>query len=304
MRKVGWLTVVLVPAVVAWGAPTERALAGWPEGTGPGSAGSEATSWHELGRPAAGDDCSEPIKITLPADLIYTDVNTTCGRINDYEDTCLGYYDGGEDIIYELTVTEWLSVVFTLDPENTTWTALAVGVTCPPGDPCLAYSCSFEAAPHDTGYVDLEPGTYYVMVDTWPEPDCIPQFRLTIDEGYWPLGACCLSDGECIPDVWPSDCEYFEGQYQGDWTSCQPNPCPQPCVCGDMDGGGGVVDLIDFGVFALCHGLSEPGGSCEASEFACADLNADGLVDLGDFATFALLYGSTSTRLVPDCLDE
>jgi hypothetical protein len=50
---------------------------------------------------ATGDDCTDPIVINLPGDMPYSDLSqTTCGRMNDYDATCLGYYDGGEDIIY------------------------------------------------------------------------------------------------------------------------------------------------------------------------------------------------------------
>jgi len=52
---------------------------------------------------ATGDDCSDPIIINIPGGLPFTDANqTTCGRINNYDATCLGSYDGGEDIMYEI----------------------------------------------------------------------------------------------------------------------------------------------------------------------------------------------------------
>ena len=73
------------------------------------------------------------------------------------------------------------------------------------------------------------------------------------------------------------------------------------CVCGDTDGSGGPVDLGDFGVFALCYGLSGPDPNCDEQAFFCSDLDDSGLVDLSDFATFALLYGATWTSMVPNC---
>ena len=53
---------------------------------------------------AVGDDCTDPIVVSIPADLTYSDIgNYTCGRGNNYDaSTCLGLYDGGEDIIYRL----------------------------------------------------------------------------------------------------------------------------------------------------------------------------------------------------------
>ncbi len=134
--------------------------------------------------PQPGDNCSLPIEINLPAELPYMDrEQTTCGRNDDYENTCLGYYDGGEDIIYQLNVTDPIYVLVTLDPKGTTWTGIALDDACPPGDPCMYYSTTSGSSPH--GFeADLAPGTYYIMIDTWPSPDCIPDFDLTID----PLG--------------------------------------------------------------------------------------------------------------------
>jgi|GEM_PF-1190125 len=42
-----------------------------------------------------------------------------------------------------------------------------------------------------------------------------------------PTGACCFTYGYC--SVCTQDkCEYHGGSYQGDGTTCNPNPCPQP----------------------------------------------------------------------------
>ena len=251
--------------------------------------------------PPEGFDCAKPILVVLPAEFPYVNVNTTCEAGNDYADTCLGYYDEGEDLIYQLNVTEGLTVFFTLDPQGTMWSAIAVDEVCPPDDPCLAQSTNSAGTVHET-YVYLEPGTYYVMVDTWPSPDCIPQFTLTIHEGWWPIGACCLADGTCLDGMWPSECAEMSGAYQGDWTACEPGLCPQPCRCGDIDGDGQPVDLDDFATFALCFGSAQPGPMCDVTARGCCDLNGDQTIDLDDFATFAVLYGTASTRFVPDCL--
>ncbi len=133
--------------------------------------------------PDPGNDCTDPVLVTLSlAALPYTDTNYTCGRGNHYEDTCLGGYDGGEDIIYELTVTESMDVNVILDPCGTTWSGIAIDDTCPPGSSCMKYSTNSAATVH--GFcLHLEPGTYYIMVDTWPAPDCIAEFTLTIEQG-------------------------------------------------------------------------------------------------------------------------
>jgi hypothetical protein len=128
----------------------------------------------------AGNNCGDPVLVTLPADMPYSDVNHTCARVNDYENTCLGYYDGGEDIIYEVTVTEPVNVSVTLDPKTSTWSGIALDASCPPGDPCMYFSTNSGASPHGFN-ASLSAGTYYIMIDTWPSPDCIPEFELVID---------------------------------------------------------------------------------------------------------------------------
>ncbi len=133
-----------------------------------------------------GDDCTNPIPVTLnkgPGDTLYKDLSqTTCGRVDDYEETCLGFYDGGEDIIYELTVTSAVVVDITLDPGSDAWTGIAIDDACPPDDPCMAFSTNSGASPHGMTSVALAPGTYYIMIDSWPSPDCITSFDLIIVE--------------------------------------------------------------------------------------------------------------------------
>ncbi|MDD4052511.1 MAG: choice-of-anchor J domain-containing protein, partial [candidate division Zixibacteria bacterium] len=130
-----------------------------------------------------GDNCANPIPVSIPAALPYTDNNYTCGRVDDYNATCLGYYDGGEDIIYELNVTATTKVDIALDPLGTTYTGILIDATCPPNaTTCIAMSTMSGSTPHGMYGVELAPGTYYIMIDTWPSPACIPSFDLSITE--------------------------------------------------------------------------------------------------------------------------
>jgi hypothetical protein len=127
--------------------------------------------------PPPGDDCSNPIIVDA---FPYFDFGqTTCGRGNNYSNTCLGSYDGGEDIIYQFTLTEELIVTITMDPKSTTWTGILLSDECP-GETCIAFVTGSAAAPKVIEEL-LAPGTYYIMVDTYPSPDCIPVFDLTIE---------------------------------------------------------------------------------------------------------------------------
>jgi hypothetical protein len=126
---------------------------------------------------AIGDDCTNPIVIGA---LPYTDANTTCGRGNTYDATCLGYYDGGEDIIYQLVLTETKTIKFTMTTTDT-WTGMLVTDACPPGATCIATATNVSAG-GVTITQQLAAGTYYIMMDTWPTPNCIAAFNFTVED--------------------------------------------------------------------------------------------------------------------------
>jgi hypothetical protein len=136
---------------------------------------------------APGSNCSNPIVVDLnkkaPGDTLYFDQNqTTCGKGHDYDYiTCLNPYDGGEDIIYQINVTSTVTVDINLDDKGNTWGGVAIDDECPPASPCMAYATGY-SGPYQIKGITLTPGTYFIMVDTWPAPDCIPDFDLTIIE--------------------------------------------------------------------------------------------------------------------------
>lgn len=136
--------------------------------------------------PTPGDDCTDPIFVNIPGDLDYEDLDQyTCGRGDNYFDTDLGYYDGGEDIIYQLDVTTDTTCVFTMDPKGTTYTGFGLFSDCPGFNGLIweTYDWSDGSVPLSFSYTLLaSESPYYVMVDTWPSPDCIPDFDLSIVE--------------------------------------------------------------------------------------------------------------------------
>lgn len=167
--------------------------------------------------PRPGDSCENPIEVTFGAGWpAYADTNTTCGRGNLYQDTCLDYYDGGEDIVYELTVLSPVDVDITLDPMGTAWTAVAIDGACPPGEACLAYAVQGAHGWPTIYGLHLDMGTYYIVVDTWPSPDCIPEFTLYIEE------------------------------IMGEWLECPTGGIPENEPCGDDTNGGCGMDPPQF----------------------------------------------------------
>nr|NQU89820.1 hypothetical protein [Bacteroidota bacterium] len=68
---------------------------------------------------AEGDDCTDPFSVTY-GNLPYADNNqTTENRGNTYSSTCLNDFDGGEDIVYELDLSQDATLIFNLDPKVT-----------------------------------------------------------------------------------------------------------------------------------------------------------------------------------------
>lgn len=189
--------------------------------------------------PQPGADCTNPVLVTLGlADLPWVDANATnCGYGDTYDYAatthCLYYYDGGEDILYKLVVTEPMDVTLTMNPKTTTWAGFAIGNSCPPMDDCIAAAYGSAATPKVIGALPnclhLEAGTYFIMVDTWPTPNCIPDFDLTIEHCVVPTGACCVA-GVCSIET-EANCATLGGTYVGDWIPCDPDPCPTSACC-------------------------------------------------------------------------
>lgn len=185
----------------------------------------------ESGR-AVGDDCSNPIVIGA---LPYTDVNTTCGHLNTYTETCLGSYDGGEDIVYQLVITEDMTVELDL-ATTATWTGMLITTECPIGLNCVDFVTS-STGPKNL-VVDLVAGTYYIMLDTWPTPNCF-DFTLTVSEYVpcileMPVGA--IAEGEtCLED---DDTDVTNGGCNMD------EPMFTPISCGDVIWGSASTYLV------------------------------------------------------------
>ena len=131
----------------------------------------------------------------------------------------------------------------------------------------------------------------------------------------WEIIECeCLDPGYChiqLPQVEPGEpwcdggcppgyiCEQERLVTPEGWATAW---CECDCACGDINHSGGVIDLSDFGLFALCYGLTAPNVACPEAEFYCSDMDRDHDVDLSDFGIFAIVYGTTPTHTPPDCL--
>ncbi|MCP4634179.1 MAG: hypothetical protein GY855_14740, partial [candidate division Zixibacteria bacterium] len=141
-----------------------------------------------------GDNCGDPAFFTAPGSMTG---QTTCGRGNNYQDalgdtTILSpYYDGGEDMIVEITIATDTFYNIAFDPKGTTYGAFGIGTDCPPTD-TVFMSTGSGGTLREFNQVHFAPGTYYMMVDTWASPDCIPDFDFSME--YWTPSAACDED--------------------------------------------------------------------------------------------------------------
>ena len=137
----------------------------------------DGTLCEEVFCPASGHDCGDPVVVSVPAGLPFVDENHTAGRGDDYSATCLDDFDGDEDMIYRLDVSQSMCLEISLD--GCPYMGFVIDDVCPPGDPCLASSISAAGLASDLVLVNA--GTYFIMVDSWDRASC-DAFTLSIDQ--------------------------------------------------------------------------------------------------------------------------
>lgn len=131
-----------------------------------------------------GNDCASAA--ASPLTLPFSGTNlTNCGSGNNY--TALNatpcgstLYLGGQDRLYAFTpdVSGLVSIVLT---SNSSWVGLFLYEGCPQGGSCVGNVTGFGGSPNMQ--VAVTAGvTYYLMVDSWPAPDCHSNYNLTISE--------------------------------------------------------------------------------------------------------------------------
>ncbi len=180
--------------------------------------------------PPGGTNCANPIPITS---LPFVDVNTTSDKVNDYADTCLGNYDNGRDILYELTITasQCVDITVTGATPDDNWIGVALDSVCPPSAACIAQATSQGNVATITN-LTLAPGTYYLMIDRWPLTADSLNFTLSItDCGGAPTGACCNTlTNVCTSNVLQVNCQGPNEVWSVGLDCSQLNP---PCAPSD-----------------------------------------------------------------------
>lgn len=250
---------------------------------GPGEVWTAGVACADLDPPCApevdpdGQDCEFPLFITT---IPFNDVNTTSDKKEDYSNTCLGVYDNGDDIIYQITLTSARCVDITV--AGATPIDRSIGVVldsvCPPGLSCIAQATTTGTVATISNVL-LSPGTYYLMIDRRPDPQgyAILDFRLTIADCPPPSGACCLPDGGCA-ELSESDCKGAGGLTWTIDTACTPHPCPYAKGDTNCDHAVNTADTPSFADALL--------GEYAGCDITLADMNDDGNVDGLDIQEF------------------
>ena len=106
--------------------------------------------------------CATPVVISsLPFSAT---AQTNCGLGNTYAATCLGNYDGGEDIIYRLDLAASTTIDIVMNPGTTGWTGILLDSACPPNaTTCIATNTGSSGTRSILGKT-LAAGSYYLSL--------------------------------------------------------------------------------------------------------------------------------------------
>ncbi|MBI2966185.1 MAG: PKD domain-containing protein, partial [Bacteroidetes bacterium] len=138
--------------------------------------------------------CMTCASATVIASLPYTNSNTTCGNCNTYTstDVCGSIYMNGEDYLYQYTPGTTQTMQIALSGTNT-YTGIFVYDGCPSAmtTNCLAQSTNPSGNPTLGSFTFNAGTTYYILISTYPLPDCTP-FTINISPPPPPTDQDCL----------------------------------------------------------------------------------------------------------------
>ncbi|HRO98812.1 MAG TPA: hypothetical protein PLN54_05205 [Flavobacteriales bacterium] len=129
-----------------------------------------------LACPPPGSSCALPFVVNS---FPFTQTNTTCGKGNNVMGTQCGLaanYGGGEDFVYQLNIANagdyQISLQLTGGASFAGW-FLKSGTNCNNAGQCLANAVTTVANGTASAIVTLAAGTYYVIEDSRPLPNCV-----------------------------------------------------------------------------------------------------------------------------------
>ena len=169
-------------------------------------------------------------------------------------------YDGGSNtrileatLQYRVGTTGVWTTLTGIEYQNNTTTQTGSGVTTPQN--LQAKSITLPSACDNQPIVQVR-WTARQTVQTPAGAGARPSFGVDniVVTSVSPSGACCAADGSCS-SLTEAACLAAGGVYQGNGTTCSPNPCPQLGTCCL----GGVCTFV---LQANCAGTWTQGGAC------------------------------------------
>jgi hypothetical protein len=141
-----------------------------------------------------GNACASAVALTAPAigATITTGAQTTCGRLNDFAagfSSVNASYGGGEDAVYSMVVPAGGgNYTFTFAASGATYKILSIHSACAPTTANTLGGFVTGAATGGSVTLNLTAGTRFIIIDTWPTPNC-GAFTLSITRNNPPCGS-------------------------------------------------------------------------------------------------------------------
>ncbi len=159
---------------------------------------------------------------------------------------------------YDLGTTYLIVIAYTFNTGSTTDDVMSLWVNpvCDPQPTAeLAVTASTKTDATNIGAISLRQGSATNAPAETVDGIRVGPAWADVVCGTVATGACCAADGGCAVQTF-ADCAASGGVYQGDSSSCSPNPCPQPGACCALD------NSCTFVLQTNCTG-SWNGGACD-----------------------------------------
>jgi hypothetical protein len=226
-----------------------------------------------LACPPPGTSCALPLVVNS---FPYTQSNTTCGKGNNVIGTQCGLganYGGGEDFVYQLNIGSTgdyqISLQLSGGASFAGWFLKSSG-NCTNAAACVANAVTTVVNGTATAQVNLTAGTYYLIIDSRPLPNCVA-YNLTITPFVAQPGDNC---GIAIPLTAGASCAPTAGSVVGMTQSIPGGVC------------GGTADDDIWYSFVATNAAHEVildaafdavlevrSGVCNGTNLGCADNN-------------------------------
>ena len=234
-----------------------------------------------LACPPPGTSCALPLVVSS---FPYTQSNTTCGKGNDLVGTQCGLganYGGGEDFVYQLNIGATGDYQINLQLSGGAsfagWFLKSSG-NCTNAGACVSNAVTTAVNGLASGIVNLTAGTYYLIIDSRPLPNCVAYTVSVTPFTFLPGDNC----NNAIPLTTGASCAPTAGSVAGMTQTIVAGPC-----------GGTADDDIWYSFVASATSqivtldadfdavLEVRSGACNGANLACADNNfAAGIEEL------------------------